>query len=60
VKSITLLDNGKVSYSNTVRQILYDFDHCTSGRYKAEAAAERLQKIYPGVVSDILPKVDAD
>lgn len=49
-KHITLLDNGKVSYSNPVRQPLYDFEDCLEGgKWKAPTAAERLRKIYPGV-----------
>ncbi|WAR26225.1 ATG7-like protein, partial [Mya arenaria] len=52
VRTITLVDNGRVSYSNPVRQTLFVFDDCRSvpgGRPKAEAAAESLKKIFPGV-----------
>jgi len=51
VNSITLVDNGAVSFSNPVRQTLYEFSDCSTsgGRPKAIAAAERLRKIYPGV-----------
>ena len=50
---MTLLDNGKVSYSNPARQSLFQFDDCTNGgKPKAETAAEQLKKIFPGVVSD--------
>jgi len=39
-----------VSFSNPVRQPLFEFDDCLhGGRPKAEAAAERLKKIFPGV-----------
>lgn len=47
VRYITFIDNGKVSFSNPVRQILYDFDDCSDAKFKAEAAAARLKKIYP-------------
>jgi hypothetical protein len=41
--------------SNPVRQSLYNFDHCLNGgRAKAEAAAESLRNILPGVVVDYL------
>ncbi|XP_048742795.2 ubiquitin-like modifier-activating enzyme ATG7 isoform X2 [Ostrea edulis] len=50
VRSITLVDNGKVSYSNPVRQTLFVFEDCVKGgKPKAEAAAEALKKIFPGV-----------
>nr|BAX30162.1 ubiquitin-activating enzyme E1 [Polyandrocarpa misakiensis] len=51
VKNITLLDYGKVSFSNPVRQSLFEFTDCSTsgGRPKALAAAERLTKIFPGV-----------
>lgn len=51
VKKITLLDNGTVSFSNPVRQTLYEFSDCSTsgGRAKAIAAAEKLRKIFPGV-----------
>lgn len=50
VREMTLVDNGKVSFSNPVRQPLFDFEDCLSGgRSKAECAAERLGKVFPGV-----------
>ncbi|KAL3851845.1 hypothetical protein ACJMK2_015547 [Sinanodonta woodiana] len=52
VRTITFVDNGSVSYSNPVRQSLFVFEDCTKvpgGRSKAEAAAEALTKIFPGV-----------
>ncbi|XP_060072759.1 ubiquitin-like modifier-activating enzyme ATG7 [Ylistrum balloti] len=50
VRKITLVDNGKVSYSNPVRQSLFLFEDCMQGgRPKAEAAALSLQKIFPGI-----------
>ena len=46
-----MLDYGKVSYSNPVRQTLFTFeDSLNGGKPKAEAAAASLQKIFPGVV----------
>lgn len=52
VRNITLVDNGRVSYSNPVRQTLFVFDDCkkvAGGCLKAEAAAASLKKIFPGV-----------
>lgn len=51
VRHVTFVDNAKISYSNPVRQPLYEFEDCLGGgKPKALAAAERLQKIFPGVV----------
>ena len=50
VKNITFVDNGKVSYSNPVRQSLFNFEDCLEGgKPKAETASETLKKIFPGV-----------
>lgn len=50
VKNITFIDYSKVSYSNPVRQSLYDFeDTIQGGKPKAETAAAKLQKIYPEI-----------
>ncbi|XP_038628250.1 ubiquitin-like modifier-activating enzyme ATG7 isoform X1 [Tachyglossus aculeatus] len=50
VRHITFVDNAKISYSNPVRQPLYEFEDCLGGgKPKALAAANRLQKIFPGV-----------
>lgn len=50
VRKITFVDNAKVSYSNPVRQPLYEFADCIAGgQKKAERAAEKLKEIYPGV-----------
>jgi len=52
VRHITFVDNGKVSYSNPVRQSLFTFKDCLDGgRPKAVAASERLAEIFPGVTS---------
>uniref|UniRef100_A0A8C1KVL4 Ubiquitin-like modifier-activating enzyme ATG7 n=1 Tax=Cyprinus carpio TaxID=7962 RepID=A0A8C1KVL4_CYPCA len=50
VRHITFVDNAKISYSNPVRQPLYEFEDCLSGgKAKALAAVDRLKKIFPGV-----------
>ncbi|RKP00815.1 hypothetical protein CXG81DRAFT_12776 [Caulochytrium protostelioides] len=50
VRHITLLDSGRVSYSNPVRQPLFTLKDCLEGgRPKAQAAAEALAAIYPGM-----------
>ncbi|CDO96130.1 unnamed protein product [Kluyveromyces dobzhanskii CBS 2104] len=48
-RRVTFVDNSTVSFSNPVRQPLYNFEDC--GRPKAEAASEALKKIFPSVVS---------
>ena len=50
VRKITLVDNGTVSFSNPVRQPLFNFEDCLEGgKRKALQAAEALKGIYPGV-----------
>ena len=50
VRKITLVDYGAVSFSNPVRQPLFQFDDCLNGgKPKALRAAESLKEIYPGV-----------
>ncbi|KAH7325890.1 E1-like activating enzyme [Stachybotrys elegans] len=50
VRKITFVDYGKVSYSNPVRQPLFEFDDCAGGgKAKAPQAAAMLKRIYPGV-----------
>ncbi|KAH8704698.1 putative autophagy ubiquitin-activating enzyme ApgG [Talaromyces proteolyticus] len=52
VRKITFVDNGSVSFSNPVRQPLFEFKDCLNGGVKkAHRAAEALKEIYPGVVS---------
>jgi molybdopterin/thiamine biosynthesis adenylyltransferase len=52
VRDITLVDNGRVSYSNPARQCLFEFEDCENRAFKAVAAAARLRKIFPGVRSE--------
>ncbi|XP_057218466.1 ubiquitin-like modifier-activating enzyme ATG7 [Triplophysa rosa] len=50
VRHITFVDNAKISYSNPVRQPLYEFEDCLGGgKSKALASVDRLKKIFPGV-----------
>lgn len=50
VRKITFIDNASVSFSNPVRQPLFDFKDCLQGGVKkAERAAEALEEIYPGI-----------
>ncbi|KAL4857490.1 Ubiquitin-like modifier-activating enzyme ATG7 [Chlorella vulgaris] len=52
VRHITLLDNSRVAYSNPVRQSLYCFEDCLDGgKPKAQAAADALTRVFPGVVA---------
>ncbi|KAF2495350.1 E1-like protein-activating enzyme Gsa7p/Apg7p [Lophium mytilinum] len=52
VRKITFIDNANVSFSNPVRQPLFDFKDCLKGGVKkAQRAAESLEEIYPGVDS---------
>jgi ubiquitin-like modifier-activating enzyme ATG7 len=55
IRNITFVDSAKVSYSNPVRQPLFDFEDCLNGgKPKAQCAADKLKKIFPGVVSALL------
>jgi len=54
IRNITFVDSAKVSYSNPVRQPLFDFEDCLDGgKPKAQCAADKLKKIFPGVVSRV-------
>lgn len=45
---LSRLDSSRVSYSNPVRQWLYEVKDCTEGgRPKAQAAAEALTRVFP-------------
>lgn len=53
VRKITFVDNGSVSFSNPVRQPLFNFEDCLNGgAKKAYRAAEALKEIYPGVEAE--------
>ncbi|KAF8999186.1 E1-like protein-activating [Cyathus striatus] len=50
VRKITLVDSGRVSFSNPVRQPLFEFEDCLGGgKPKAESAAEALKRVYPDI-----------
>ncbi|KAF9021697.1 E1-like protein-activating [Hymenopellis radicata] len=50
VRTITLVDSARVSFSNPVRQPLFQFSDCLNGgKPKAECAAERLREVWPGL-----------
>ena len=52
VRHITFIDSGTVSYSNPVRQTLFNFEDCLDGgKPKAQAAADALKTIFPSVQS---------
>ncbi|KAK0638776.1 E1-like activating enzyme [Cercophora newfieldiana] len=53
VRKITFVDYGNVSFSNPVRQPLFEFADCLDGgKLKAVQAAEALKAIYPGVEAE--------
>lgn len=53
VRKITFVDYGSVSFSNPVRQPLFEFKDCLDGGApKAAKAAEALKAINPGVESE--------
>jgi len=53
VRKITFVDYGSVSFSNPVRQPLFNFDDCLNGgKPKALRAAEALKEVYPGVEAE--------
>lgn len=52
VRKITFVDSGSVSFSNPVRQPLFNFEDCIGGGVKkAIRASNALKEIYPGVDS---------
>ena len=51
-RNITFIDNGKVSYSNPVRQSLYNFVDSTNDSYKALLAPKKLKEIFPSTNSN--------
>jgi len=51
VRKISFVDSARVSFSNPVRQPLFEFEDCLNGgKPKAACAAERLMKIFPNIV----------
>ncbi|KAK4452380.1 hypothetical protein QBC34DRAFT_34138 [Podospora aff. communis PSN243] len=53
VRKITFVDYGNVSFSNPVRQPLFEFKDCLDGgKLKAVQAAKALKLIYPGVEAE--------
>ncbi|KAK4217135.1 hypothetical protein QBC37DRAFT_62717 [Rhypophila decipiens] len=53
VRKITFIDYGTVSFSNPVRQPLYEFEDCLGGgKPKAVQAAAAMKRIYPGVEAE--------
>lgn len=51
-RNITFIDNGKVSYSNPVRQSLFSFNDSIGDNSKAILAAKKLKEIFPSVNSE--------
>ena len=50
IRHITFVDSSRVSYSNPVRQSLYEFEDCQGGGApKAAAATAKLRAIFPSV-----------
>ncbi|XP_020616050.1 ubiquitin-like modifier-activating enzyme ATG7 isoform X2 [Orbicella faveolata] len=50
VRTITFVDYGNISFSNPVRQTLFEFEDCQNGgKPKADTAASALKRIFPGV-----------
>lgn len=47
IGALDIIDADRVAWSNLQRQTLFDEDHVRQGRFKAEAAAEALQRINP-------------
>ncbi|XP_014271882.1 ubiquitin-like modifier-activating enzyme ATG7 [Halyomorpha halys] len=54
VRHVTFVDNGRVSFSNPVRQSLFSYGDCdlgSGGKMKAEAAAVALKSVLPTINS---------
>lgn len=47
IRTITLVDNGIVSYSNPSRQCLFEYEDCVQRKPKAQAACDSLKRIFP-------------
>lgn len=59
VDKVTFVDSGKVSFSNPVRQPLFEFEDCLNGgEFKSIAAAKNLKKVYPnGEIEGVILEV---
>ncbi|KAG5510863.1 hypothetical protein JKF63_06364 [Porcisia hertigi] len=55
VRDITLVDRGRVSFSNLARQSLFTFEAAKEGKTKVEAAAEAIRAIIPSAVVRPVP-----
>ncbi|RZC36926.1 ubiquitin-like modifier-activating enzyme ATG7 [Asbolus verrucosus] len=51
VRNITFVDNATVSYSNPIRQHLFNYEDAVNNKLKAQAAADNLRKIFPAINS---------
>jgi hypothetical protein len=61
VRKVTFVDSAKVSFSNPVRQPLFEFQDCLEGgKPKAACASAALKRIYPGLVSLFLLTITPD
>ncbi|KAI5116668.1 hypothetical protein M0805_007840 [Coniferiporia weirii] len=50
VRTLTFVDSATVSFSNPVRQPLFEFTDCLDGgKPKAQCAADALKRIFPGI-----------
>lgn len=50
--NLTFVDNGKVSYSNPIRQSLYSANDCSKVSSKAVLSAEKIKQINPCALSE--------
>jgi ubiquitin-like modifier-activating enzyme ATG7 len=51
IRHITFVDNGRVAYSNPVRQSLFAYEDAKQGKFKAVAAAEQVMRIFPDMTA---------
>ncbi|CAJ1017168.1 Ubiquitin-like modifier-activating enzyme ATG7 N-terminus/ThiF family, putative [Leishmania lindenbergi] len=55
VRDFTLVDRGRVSFSNLARQSLFTFEAAKDGKTKVDAAAEAIHTIIPSAVVHPVP-----
>ncbi|CBZ23613.1 putative ubiquitin activating E1 enzyme [Leishmania mexicana MHOM/GT/2001/U1103] len=55
VRDLTLVDRGRVSFSNLARQSLFTFEAAKDGKTKVDAAAEAIRAIIPSAVVRPVP-----